>query len=412
LTFVLAGGRGERLYPLTRDRAKPAVPFAGHYRIVDFTLSNCMHSGLRRVFVLVQYKSLSLGEHIREGWDILPSVLGESVETVAPQQRIYTDWYLGTADAIHQNWYCVERYTSAQGLPSAILVLAGDHVYKMDYRPMLSFHQTKSADVTVAALRVSREETRAKLGTLVTDVDHRVIAFEEKPLEPVEVPDAPGSCLASMGIYAFRPSTLREALCEDAGNSESRHDFGRDLLPALVKTGRVYAFPFELGNRNPTVYWRDVGTLDAYFAAHMDLVGASPRLDIHDRTWPILTVRKPWVPSRIACVEPASQVTIVDSLLSSGCSVCGGTVIRSVLSPGVYVGDGTTVEDSILLDQVIIGSHARVRRAIIDKGVCIPERAMIGYDPGEDSRRYVVTEGGITVIPKVEFAAEGEKCPS
>jgi glucose-1-phosphate adenylyltransferase len=405
LTFVLAGGRGERLLPLTRDRAKPAVPFAGHYRIIDFALSSCVHSGLRRIFILTQYKSLSLEEHIRAGWNVLSPTLGEFLQTIPPQQRIHTDWYLGTADAIHQNWYGVERYTMDYGSPSAILILAGDHVYKMDYRVMLDFHREKNADLTVAVLRLHHDEVRAKLGNLVVDADARVTAFEEKPVDPTRIPDAPNYCLASLGIYAFRPGVLREELERDAGESTSNHDFGRDVLPSMVGRRRVYAFPFEAGNRNAGVYWRDVGTLDSYWEAHMDLVGVVPRFDLYDRAWSIQTANRPGPPAKIVHGEGNVPGAAFDSLVSGGTIISGGTVVRSVLSPGVVVESGAYIEDSVLLDRVRVGPGARIRRAIVDKRASVQDGATIGYDRVADAKAFTVTEKGITVVPKGPFVS-------
>ncbi len=400
VTFVLAGGRGERLDPLTRDRAKPAVPFAGHYRIIDFALSNCMHSGLRRIFILTQYKSLSLEEHVREGWNVLNPALDEFLQTIPPQQRIHTDWYLGTADAVHQNWYCVERYAAEHGSPEAILILAGDHVYKMDYRAMMEFHRAQGADVTVAVMQLQRDEVRAKLGELIVDEGNRVIAFEEKPDEPTGIPGTPELCLASLGIYVFRPEVLHDELRRDAAQFDSNHDFGRNLLPAAMVHRKVYAFPFESGNRNSVVYWRDVGTLDSYWQAHMDLIGVVPRFDLYDRAWPVHSLNRPRPPAKIVRGEGDVPGTAFDSLLSSGSIVSGGTVERSVLSPGVVVRSGAHVEDSVLLDRVDVGRGARVRRAIIDKRVVIPDGGAIGYDRDADERLYWVTESGITVVPK------------
>ena len=403
LTFILAGGRGERLLPLTRDRAKPAVPFGGHYRIIDFALSSCVHSDLRRIFVLTQYKSLSLEEHIRDGWTVLSPALDEFLQTIPPQQRTRADWYLGTADAIHQNWYCVERYAMEHDQPSAILILAGDHIYKMDYRVMLDFHRQKDADVTVAVLRLHREEVRAKLGELVVDADSRAVAFEEKPLRPTGMPDSPDQCLASLGIYAFRPDVLREELDRDAGDATSNHDFGRNLLPAMIGRRRVYAFPFELGNRNTGVYWRDVGTLDSYYDAHMDLVGVVPRFDLYDRSWPIHTVNRPKPPAKIVRGDGDATGVAFDSLVSSGAIISGGTVVRSVISPGVVVQSGAHVEESVLLDRVVIGRGARIRRAILDKRVVVPDGETIGYDHEADAKLYTLSDGGITVVPKSPF---------
>ncbi len=400
MTFVLAGGRGERLDPLTRDRAKPAVPFAGHYRIIDFTLSNCMHSGLRRIFILTQYKSLSLEEHVRQGWNVVSPALDEFLETIPPQQRIHTEWYRGTADAIHQNWYCVDRYTGRHRQPDAILILAGDHIYKMDYRTMIEFHREQDADVTVAVLTVHRDEVRGKLGELIVDSDRRVIGFDEKPEEPTGIPDAPELCMASLGIYVFRPEVLQEELEWDAPRDGSAHDFGRDVLPAALDSRKVFAFPFEEGNRNSEVYWRDVGTIEAYWQAHMDLIGVVPRFDLYDNAWPIHTLRRPRPPAKIVRGEGEVPGVSYDSLLSAGSIVSGATVVRSILSPDVIVRAGAQVEDSVLLDRVEIGRGARIRRAILDKDIIVSDGVSIGYDPDADKQRGLLTDGGITVIPK------------
>jgi len=400
LTFVLAGGRGERLYPLTRDRAKPAVPFAGLYRIIDFTLTNCLHSGLRHILVLTQYKSLSLERHIHRGWTLFSHALGEFLITVPPQQRTGEHWYLGTADAIWQNWYSVERFALERGAPGAILILAGDHVYKMDYRPMVAFHRERDADLTVAVISVPREEAAGKLGVLTVDGDRRVLRFQEKPPDPPPSPEDPAWCLASMGIYVFRPEALARRLEEDAGVPDSTHDFGRDVINRMVGEDRVYAFPFELGNRNPTPYWRDVGTVDAYWEAHMDLVAVTPKFNLYDREWPIHTYHEPWPPAKTVHEEPGRTGTAVSSLLSPGCIVSGSLVVRSVLSPGVRVNSFAHVEDSVLLSGVDVGRGARVRRAVVDKGVRIPPGETIGYDLDLDRRRFTVSERGIVVVPK------------
>lgn len=400
VTFILAGGRGERLYPLTRDRAKPAVPFGGLYRIIDFTLTNCLHSGLRQVFVLTQYKSLSLERHIHLGWSIFSPAVGEFISTLPPQQRITDHWYLGTADAIYQNWYSVERFTLERGSPLAILILAGDHVYKMDYRPMLAFHEEKGADLTVAVLSVPLSEAAGKLGVLAVDEERRVLRFQEKPAEPAPAPDKPGSCLASMGIYVFRPEVLRRRIEEDARDPVSTHDFGRDVINRMVGEDRVYAFPFEQGNRNSVPYWRDVGTLDAYWDAHMDLVAVVPNFNLYDQTWPIHTYHEPWPPAKTVHEEPGRTGMAVSSLLSPGAIVSGSQVVRSVLSPGVKVNSYAYVEESVLLSGVDVGRGARIRRTIVDKGVRIPPGIEIGHNLEEDRKRFTVSEGGIVVIPK------------
>ncbi len=399
LTFVLAGGKGERLWPLTRDRAKPAVPFAGHYRVIDFALSSCVHSDLRRIFILTQYKALSLEEHIRSGWGILNPAFDEFLETVAPQQRIDTDWYRGTADAIYQNWYCVERFATDHGEPGAILILAGDHVYKMDYRKMLEAHHRSGADVTVAVLRLHREEVRAKLGELIVGEHRRVLGFEEKPAEPTGLPGEPEYCVASLGIYVFRPGVLFEELLRDAESVTSFHDFGRNLLPSMITRRAVYAFPFEEGSRGATAYWRDVGTLDAYWEAQMELTGPQPRFDVFDRDWSIHTFNRPYPPAKITHGPDGAKGVVRDSLLSSGCIVSGGTVIRSVLSPQVIVHEGAHVEESILLDRVVVGRGCRICRAILDKRVAVPPGMTIGGNE-TDRSRFHLTEKGITVLPK------------
>lgn len=404
LTFILAGGKGERLYPLTRDRTKPAVPFGGVYRIIDFALTNCLHSGLRRIYVLTQYKSLSLERHLRLGWSVFNPAMGEFIAPVPPQQRTEgANWYRGTADAIRQNWYSVERYAFEWGEPDAILILAGDHVYKMDYREILAFHRERGAELTVAAIRVPRAEARRRFGVFAVDREGRVLSFEEKPEDPTPAPDAPDMCLASMGIYVFSTRALAGVLEEDATDPDSSHDFGRDIVPRMVAAGRrVAVFPFERGNRNPTPYWRDVGTLDSFWEAHMDLVAVVPRFDLYDRSWHIHTYREPWPPAKTVHDEPDRKGVALNSLLAPGCIVSGGTVVRSVLSPGVRVHSHARVEESVLFSGVEVGRGAVVRRAIVDKNVAIPEGFAIGVDPEEDRRRFHVTGSGIVVIPKEE----------
>lgn len=397
LAIVLAGGQGERLYPLTRDRGKPAVPFGGIYRIIDFTLSNCLNSGLRKIFVLTQYKSGSLDRHIKLGWDPLFSPeLGEWIYTVPPQLRIGQRWYAGTADAVYQNVYLLE-----QERPRLVVVLSGDHVYKMDYRKLVEFHDSRGAAATVAVVEVPIGQAPA-FGILEVDGDNRVVAFHEKPREPRPIPGKPDRALANMGVYCFGTEPLVRALSADA-RQQTRHDFGHDILPAMTASGDVYAYPFVDENRKETLYWRDIGTLDSYFEASMDLVAVDPLFNLYDASWPIRTVHRQLPPAKtvFAQEEPGGRLGIVlDSLISSGVIVSGGRVERSILSPLVRVNSYARVIESVLMDGVEVGRHARVRRAIVDKGVRIPPGCVIGEDPEEDRKRFLVTEGGVVVIPR------------
>lgn len=393
LAMVLAGGRGERLYPLTRDRAKPAVPFGAIYRIIDFTLSNCLHSDIRRIYALTQYKSISLERHIRLGWNILSAPLGEFVGVIPAQQRINEQWYQGTADAIYQN-----IYTLQEERPDLVLILSGDHIYKMDYRKMITFHLEREADLTVAAIRMDRRYSR-EFGVIEVDRDWRIIGFQEKPETPKTIPEDPEGILASMGVYVFKTETLVKRLIEDA-RSDSTHDFGRDIIPAMIGKDRVFAFDFRQGDRGGTGYWRDVGTIDAYFDANMDLVSVTPQLNLYDAQWPILTYQPTYPPAKTVWIEEGRVGMALNSIISNGCIISGGSVKRSVLSPRVVVHSYADVEDCILLEGVDIGRYAKIRRTIIDKGVHIPEGLEIGYDLDQDGKRFTVTGSGIVVVPK------------
>ncbi len=401
LAVILAGGKGTRLEPLTRDRAKPAVPFGGLYRIIDFTLSNCLNSGLRKVLVLTQYKAMSLDRHLSLGWKQLMSrELGEFVDVVPPQQRIDEHWYQGTADAVYQNIYTLEKER-----PDYVVILAGDHIYKMNYRTMFEFHLDQKADVTVGALRVPFEEAR-HFGVMQIDNSSRVVGFEEKKPNAKTIPGDPRHCLASMGIYVFNSRFLFEQLCLDATQPNSQHDFGHNIIPSIVDTHRVLAFPFRDENRKQDAYWRDVGTLDAYFEANMDLVAVDPLLNMYDMQWPIRTYQPNYPPPKFVFAEEGAEARrgeALDSVVCSGSIVSGGQVRRSILGPNVRVNSYAKVEESILFEGVDIGRHARVRRAIIDKAVRIPPGTMIGYDPEQDrARGFTVTEKGITVIAKAD----------
>lgn len=398
LAMVLAGGKGERLLPLTRDRAKPAVPFGGVYRIIDFTLSNCINSNIRRVLVLTQYKSLSLDRHLREGWSLLSRWLNEYIDQLPPQQRLgENQWYQGTADAIFQNIYSIEQED-----PDYVLILAGDHIYKMNYSYMVNFHRRKRADLTIAAVPVGTGEAQ-NFGIMVVDTDNRVIDFQEKPLHPETIPGDPAHALASMGIYVFSTDVLLEQLYVDAQDPTSSHDFGQDIIPRLIHTHRVYAYHFVDENKKEALYWRDVGTLDAYWRANMDLVAVDPLFNLYDRKWPIRTYHPQYPPAKFVFAEPgpgARRGEAHDSIVSQGCIISGGRVLRSVLSPGVFVHSYAHVEDSVLFEGVDIGRHCRIRRAIIDKDVRIPPGSVIGYDLERDRERFHVTPGGVVVVSK------------
>jgi glucose-1-phosphate adenylyltransferase len=397
LAIVMAGGQGERLYPLTRDRGKPAVPFGGIYRVIDFTLSNCLNSGLRKIYVLTQYKSGSLERHVRIGWGpLFNHELDEWIQCVPPQLRVGERWYQGTADAVYQNIYLLE-----QERPRNVVILSGDHVYKMDYARLIARHEESGAIATVGAVEVPVRQASA-FGVLAVDDQSRITAFQEKPKNPSPVPGRPDIALANMGVYVFETEMLVRALTADA-RRETRHDFGHDILPSLVDTKRLYADPFVDENKKQTAYWRDIGTLDSYYEASMDLVAVEPVFNLYDKAWPLRTMAQQLPPAKtvFAQEEPGGRLGIVlDSLLSGGAIVSGGRVERSILGPEVRVNSYAKVADSVLMDGVDIGRHARVKRAIIDKGVRIPPSFVVGEDEAEDKRRFSVTPGGVVVIPR------------
>ena len=398
LTFIMAGGKGERLYPLTRDRTKPAVPFGGIYRIIDFTLSNCINSGLRTIYVLTQYKSASLQRHIRLGWNILPSELSQFIEILPAQQRVGDTWYLGTADAIYQNLYALEMDHSDE-----VLILAGDHIYKMNYYNMLDFHREADADLTVGVVEVEKEKA-AHLGVIDVDSMGRVRGFEEKPPKPKTMPSNPERIYASMGIYVFKHPILQQELHDDAQRHTSAHDFGKDIIPQMLKKGlKVAAYNFIDENKNEAQYWRDIGTIDAYYEANMDLIQVDPVFNLYDKVWPIRTYQEQFPPAKTihSGEEIAGRVGLsLDSILSGGCVVSGGRIQRSILSPNVRINSYSQVYDSILMEGVDVGRYAKIKRAIIDKEVNIPQGMVIGYDLQEDKKRFAVTESGIVVVAK------------
>jgi glucose-1-phosphate adenylyltransferase len=397
VAIVMAGGQGERLYPLTRDRGKPAVPFGGIYRVIDFTLSNCLNSGLRKIHVLTQYKSGSLERHVRIGWGpIFHHELDEWIQCVPPQLRVGQRWYQGTADAVYQNVYLLD-----QDRPRYVLVLSGDHVYKMDYARMIESHESSGAVATVAAIEAPLAEASA-FGVLAVDAGWRITAFQEKPKEPSPIPGRPDTALVNMGVYVFDTETLVRALAADA-RKETRHDFGHDILPSLVDTVRLHAYPFPDENKKARPYWRDIGTLDSYFEASMDLVAVEPEFNLYDKTWPIRTMARPLPPAKtvFAQEEPGGRLGIVlDSIVSPGVIVSGGRVERSILGPEVRINSFAKVAESVLMDGVDIGRHARVRRAIVDKQVRIPSQFVVGENEEEDKKRFTVTPGGVVVIPR------------
>jgi glucose-1-phosphate adenylyltransferase len=418
LTFVMAGGKGERLWPLTKDRTKPAVPFGGIYRIIDFTLSNCVNSGLRRVYVLTQYKSASLQRHIRLGWNILSSELGEYIELLPAQQRVGDTWYLGTADAIYQNFYTVEM-----DQPDEVLVLAGDHVYKMNYLTMMDFHRQVDADLTVGVVEMEKERC-LHLGVVEVDSAGMVKGFQEKPDRPKTIPQQADKIYASMGVYIFKHPVLEQELQDDAKKSNSTHDFGKDIIPQMLKKGlRVCAFNFSrqpisgrTGSRNiingragidenkkETSYWRDIGTIDAYYEANMDLIQVDPVFNLYDKDWPIRTYQEQFPPAKT--VFSGEEITgrvglALDSLVSGGCIISGGRIQRSILSPNVRIHSYSQVYESILMEGVSVGRYAKIKRAIIDKDVVIPQGMVIGYSLEEDRKKFDVTESGIVVVAK------------
>ncbi len=396
LAILLAGGAGERLYPLTKDTAKPAVPFGGVYRIIDFTLSNLINSDVRRIFILPQYKSLELIRHIRDGWNILSPEMGEYIEAIPPMKRIHGDWYQGTADAVFQNFQSIEAEA-----PGETLILAGDQIYKMNYHEMLDWHRQQNADITIATLRVGREES-VRYGVAQIESDYRIVGFMEKPKPADAFPSRfdPEMISASMGIYVFNAELLVRVLHEDAQDPDSSHDFGKDVIPKNLERARVIAYDFHDINAKQRRYWRDVGTLDAYYEANMDLVDVVPEFNLYDSRWPIRTKVTQQPPAKFVFAQEGRRMGIaVDSIVSAGSIVSGGRVLHSVLSPGVRVNSYCEVEYSILLPGVEIGRYSRIRRAIINTGVKVPDSSTIGFDPEADRNKgYTVTECGITVV--------------
>jgi glucose-1-phosphate adenylyltransferase len=396
LTILLAGGAGERLAPLTRDQPKPMMPFGGIYRLIDLTLSNCLNSGLGKIYVLTQYKALSLNRHIRQVWNILSPELGQFIEAVPPTQRLRDTWYLGTADAVYQNMQSIVD----ERLPY-VLILSADHVYKMNYAHMLDWHVERGADVTVATTRISPSDA-ARFGIVSMDAEYSIQDFDEKPAQENAARSRfhQDACSASMGVYLFSTAVLLEALLEDAQDESSSHDFGRDVLPKLIGRRRVVAYDFVDENKKEMVYWRDVGTLEAYFEANLDLVAVNPVFNLYDQEWPLRTSMPPLPPAKFVFASEGQCMGLaLDSIVSHGCIISGGRVTGSVLSPGVRVDCHAAVENSLLFSGVQIGAHSRIRNCIVDHNLKIPEHSVIGLDPETNRREgHTVTDSGLVVV--------------
>lgn len=403
LGVLLAGGAGERLFPLTQNRAKPAVPFGGIYRIIDVTLSNCINSDLRKIFILTQYKALSLHHHVRHGWfNVFAHDLDEFIEIIPPQKRVGESWYLGTADAVRQNLYSVN---SIEGV-EYVLILSGDHIYKMDYSRMLRQHTDSAADVTISTLQIPLEEAH-RFGVIQANNAGSIYGFQEKPAVPEPSPTNPARSDVSMGIYIFNRNILTEVLEEDARNPSSSHDFGKDIIPQLIGKYRVQAYRFVDENKKDAQYWLDVGTIQAYFDANMDLIAVSPQFNLYDKSWPIRTYQRQYPPAKFVFAQEGKRMGIaVDSIVSSGCIISGGRVVNSVLSPDVRINSYCEIDKSILLSHVNIGRYSRIRNAIVDRDVHLPEHTVIGFNPEEDRNRYYVSENGIVVVVKQEANAD------
>ncbi len=392
LALILAGGRGSRLKHLTRWRAKPATPFGGKFRIVDFPLSNCLNSGIRRVAVLTQYKAHSLLRHVQTGWGFLRGEFGEFVELWPAQQRIESSWYQGTADAIYQNQDIIRSHS-----PKYILVLAGDHIYKMDYGPMIAQHVESNADMTVGCIEVPVEKAR-QFGVMTVNEENHVVRFAEKPPQPETVPGRDDVALASMGIYVFSTEFLHQQLAKDADTPGSSHDFGKDIIPGVIDKFRVLAYPFRAVHDGAQGYWRDVGTVDAFWEANVELTRVSPELNLYDRKWPIWTYQEQLPPAKFVFGDEGRTGMAVDSMVSGGCIVSGSKITGSLLFSGVTVHSYSRVEDSVILPNADIGRHCRIKKAVVDKLCRVPPHTVIGEDREEDAKRFYVTEGGVVLV--------------
>ncbi|HOJ17391.1 MAG TPA: glucose-1-phosphate adenylyltransferase [Ignavibacteriaceae bacterium] len=396
VTMILAGGQGERLYPLTLYRSKPAVPFGGKYRIIDFTLSNCLNSGLRKIYVLVQYKSDSLNQHLFEAWSIFNPELGEFIYSVPPQRKLNNEWYLGTANAIHQN----VNLFSADRKAKRVLILSGDHIYKMDYLMMLTYHTDMNADLSIACIEVPVEEAN-RFGIVHVDENSNITGFIEKPEVPPTVPGKPDRSYVNMGIYIFNAGVLKEVLIEMQNKKLKNNDFGQDVIPYMVKQGMsVKAYGFVDENKKSHPYWKDIGTIDSYYEASMDLISVIPEFNLYDEEWPVRTMQFQMPPAKTVSHGMERIGRTLESLICDGTVVSGGLVERSLIGNNVRVNSYSYIGDSIIMNNCNIGRRAKIRRAIIDKNVNVPEGYEIGYNAEEDAKKFTLTETGIVVIPK------------
>jgi glucose-1-phosphate adenylyltransferase len=392
MAMIMAGGRGSRLGPLTEIRAKPATPFGGKFRIIDFPLSNCVNSGIRQVFVLTQYKAHSLIQHIQRGWGYLRGEFGEFIQIVPAQQQVDESWYKGTADSIYQNLDLIREHS-----PDHVLILAGDHIYKMDYGPMIAFHTENNADITVGVIQVPLHEATG-FGVMTIDDEHRVIRFDEKPVDPQPVPGNPEAAMASMGIYVFNREFLIDLLETDAADTGSDHDFGKNIIPGSIENFRVFAYPFHDVKTKAQSYWRDVGTIDAFFRANLELVYVRPELNLYDAQWPIWTYQEQLPPAKFILDDPGRTGRATNSMVSGGCIVSGASVRQSLLFSSVEVDEGTEILKSVVLPSAKIGKKCRITRAIIDKRCRIPDHTVIGEDHADDAKRFTVTEEGVVLV--------------
>ena len=392
LALILAGGAGTRLKGLTQWRSKPAVPFGGKFRIIDFPLSNCINSGIRRVGILTQYKSHSLIRHVQLGWSFLRGELGEYVELLPAQQRLGSNWYSGTADALYQNIDIIRSHK-----PEYVLVLAGDHIYQMDYGTMLAAHVENNADLTIGCFEVPLEDARS-FGVMQVDDNWRVQRFDEKPANPSPIPGDDKRALASMGIYVFNTAFLYEQLIKDADNKHSSHDFGKDIIPAVIKNYRVMAYPFREPDGDEQAYWRDVGTVDAYWSANMELIGVTPELNLYNNDWPIWTYQEQLPPAKFVFDDEDRRGMAVDSMVSGGCIISGAVVRHSLLFSNVFIKSYSTVNDSVILPEVVIEQNCRIHKAVIDKGCVIPAGTVIGENREDDVKRFHVSENGVVLV--------------